>query len=583
MKKCRLVNFPFFRVIMEASRLLCRADHPGKACRRGIGITLTGRCRHSGLAEKQRNCAAQQELQSNRSLSNRFCRVTNLPVYIRRLNVGFVLLAAVLLNTAPAQASTSTWCESRSQQFEVISDLSEADQRELIRKLTVFEKLAEPFLPGEALDRRSALKMVVFQHRKDFLAVTGAYNFAGYMQPSLQMNRLMIGPIRGNLTETALHEYAHYLLRNQTGVSLPMWFDEGLASLLGAAELSASQGQLGNIPARRLADRINQDVAAPSAHQRLKRTMGATSLESWHRERINEFYDLSWLLTHYLYFDVYQDALSQGSIQTSELTAFLHNRDQTLLEHLGTTGNGLTRSLDKHLRRWRTLDPVPLPAVEIGEVTFRCLTPVERDLAVALAVHVQAPDKAKSLLAPHLETQTATESDQTQLNALRIAMARTDIARDNPESASDWIEQVRSVDPHNPEAMVLATDLSIRDCIFDRSETCLTRWDAANRSYRAALRQDPRRYDGILGVGLAELHGGRPGDAVNYLKVAYSRAPWAAVVNYYLGESYRMMGDSRASLYLENARNWAVQDIWRVLAEESLRLQASAEAPASDP
>jgi len=61
---------------------------------------------------------------------------------------------------------------------------------------------------------------------------------------------------------------------------------------------------------------------------------------------------------------------------------------------------------------------------------------------------------------------------------------------------------------------------------------------------------------------------------VNYLKVAYARAPWAAVINYYLGESYRLMGDSRATIYLENARNWAVEDIWRLLAEESLRLIA---------
>ena len=40
--------------------------------------------------------------------------------------------------------------------------------------------------------------------------------------------------------------------------------------------------------------------------------------------------------------------------------------------------------------------------------------------------------------------------------------------------------------------------------------------------------------------------------------------------------SYRLMGDSRARTYLENARSWAVQDIWRLMAEESLRLMETA-------
>ncbi|MGD8833262.1 MAG: hypothetical protein PVF57_21830, partial [Pseudomonadales bacterium] len=47
--------------------------------------------------------------------------------------------------------------------------------------------------------------------------------------------------------------------------------------------------------------------------------------------------------------------------------------------------------------------------------------------------------------------------------------------------------------------------------------------------------------------------------------------PWAAMVNYYLGESYRLIGDTRARPYLTNARNWAVLPVWRKLAEESLR------------
>ena len=507
------------------------------------------------------------------------------------------MVLLVLGGFSASAAGASHWCESTSRDFQLISDLPESDQLELIQKLTQFDQLAEPFLPGEPLKKRSALKLVVFKQRKDFLAATGERNFAGYMQPSLQTNRLLIGPIRGDLMETALHEYAHYLLRNRTGVSLPMWFDEGLATLLGNVDLSGSPAIVGDIPVRRLSERIGHELAAPSVQQRLQRTMQATSLESWHRGRINEFYDLSWLLAHYLYFDIYNEALNQGTIRSSELTGYLNRRDQSLLEHLDTSQSALVRSLDRHLRRWRGPQSVALAPAKPGDVVFRCLTPLERDLALALATHTQAAERARELLMPYLLPETSAAVSPEQRVALKIALARiemtrtetsrTDLARteqasDADEAAYALIEEVLRIDPGNAEAMVLAADLSVQDCLFDRSELCLSRWQAANRSYRAALRQDPSRYDGILGVGLAELYSGRPGDAVNYLKVAYARAPWAAVINYYLGESYRMMGDSRASTYLENARNWAVLDIWRVLAEESLRLQSAAQESNSE-
>ena len=41
-------------------------------------------------------------------------------------------------------------------------------------------------------------------------------------------------------------------------------------------------------------------------------------------------------------------------------------------------------------------------------------------------------------------------------------------------------------------------------------------------------------------------------------------------MNYYLGESYRIIGDTRAWLYLQNTRNWAQNPVWRKLAELAL-------------
>ena len=477
----------------------------------------------------------------------------------------------------PAPADTTQWCETRTTGFQLVSDLAASEQLELLQNLLQLEQVAAPFLPGEPVNRRDPLKLVVFQQRKDFLALTGKRKFAGYMQPSLQTNRLLIGPIRGDLEETALHEYAHYLLRSRTGVSLPMWFDEGLATLLGATKLSTGTAVIGTIPVDRLERRIDRDAEILSPQQRLNRTLAAHDLQDWRSDRINEFYDLAWLLVHYLYFDIYQDELASGAIPTAGLTRYLQAGDSTLQDHLGVRSSQLLRALERHLNRWDQPEPVPVSRSDLSNTRFRCLTPLERDLALALAVHMQSPEEARALLEPYTAPSTLVALSAEQNIALKVALARVEFASDAPEAATRLVRETLSLAPDHPEATILAADLLVTGCLFERSEDCNDRWQRAGASYRSALRKDPTRYDGILGVGLAELHRGRAGDAANYLKVAHARAPWAAVINFYLGESYRLMGDSRARIYLENARSWAVQDVWRLLAEESLRLLAESD------
>ena len=503
-----------------------------------------------------------------------------------RLRPALLLLATGLISllsllSLPAQAAddSSPWCETDNAEFRLISDLGAEDQAALVTALGRFERIAEPFLPGERLSRPSALKLVVFQQRGDFLALTGKRRFAGYMQPSLQTNRLLVGPIRGDLIETTLHEYAHYLLRNRTGVSLPRWFDEGLATLLGHTVLTDDGGRIGDLPVTRLEDRLTRRPQNRTPQQKLNRTLETTVVDRLSGERLNEFYDLSWLLTHYLYFDVYAEELSRSAIPSSGLGGFLSAGDVTLYEHLGVSPSRLLRSLTRHLKRWDGQDP-PLIEDRGGEADpeetrFRCLTPLERDLEFARAIHTQNPGKARSLLTPYL-TDPGQPPPADLAVALRIVLARAALAEDSQETAQGLVDEALALDPVDAEAMVMSADLTVQGCLFERDDDCLAKWQAASTRYRAALRQDPNRYDGILGMGLARLHSGQPGDAVNYLKVAYTRAPWAAVVNYYLGESYRQVGDSRARIYLENARNWADEDIWRLLAREALRLEAAA-------
>jgi predicted Zn-dependent protease len=111
--------------------------------------------------------------------------------------------------------------------------------------------------------------------------------------------------------------------------------------------------------------------------------------------------------------------------------------------------------------------------------------------------------------------------------------------------------------------------------VLEISEECRARWQESVPLLRASLRRDPERQDAIFTLGLAYLYSGRPGDALNYLRIAHQRQPWAAHVNFYLGETYRLVGDVRAREHLIRARQWSSTEIWRRLAEAGLDLLAA--------
>ncbi len=471
-----------------------------------------------------------------------------------------------LLHTVPAPAADAAWCETRSDRFVLTSDLDEAAQGALLDNLLRLEAVVEPFLPGLPRARSDALPVIVFSRRGDFVRLTGARAFAGFMQPSLRTNRLLIGPTRGDLTETAQHEYVHFLLRNRDTSSLPLWFDEGLASLLGKTTLKADSARLGDLPSR-LELLLMRDA---SPRRGLNRTLSLKAMDDLPGSQIEGFYDWSWLITDYLYFGVLDGAPVAGST----LEAYLADRSRTLPRHLGLSDRALLRELERHLQRSRAslYDAAPAPTVTRS---FRCLEDVERDLTLAEAITPHNPAAARALLAPHLPEVVHGNAEATlgrRAADLYVAQARVALTEEQRDASERYVRQALAAAPGHAGALVLSADLTAGHCVFERAEDCPERWLTAAGLYRQALRQDPRRYDAVLGLGLAYLFRGQPGDAANYLKVAHQRAPWAPVVNYFVGESYRLTGDTRARRYLTNARNWADAEVWRVLAEESLRL-----------
>ena len=106
--------------------------------------------------------------------------------------------------------------------------------------------------------------------------------------------------------------------------------------------------------------------------------------------------------------------------------------------------------------------------------------------------------------------------------------------------------------------------------MFQRVRGCNKKWREAATLLESALENGQPRFDAQLGLGVAYLHRNRPQDALAHLRRAYERAPWAPHINLYLGECYRLLGDSRAKGLLINARNWASAEVTKRLATSAL-------------
>jgi len=438
--------------------------------------------------------------------------------------------------------------------FEVVSDLEESSLGDLLRMLNRFEAWATPYLPGEPTTSRVPMRMLIFSSHEAFRRYFGSTKFAGFMAPSLATSTVVIAPFRGDraLNETAMHEYSHYLLRNRLDISLPLWFDEGLATLLASVEFDDNEATLGRLPLedmRRLTARNNL------AKVSLQQVIEADYMLDWSRQRIDGFYYWSWLITHYL--------MLADAEQRQALDDFLTQRKAPLNVYLDTSYRGLERTLRRYVHHHPPHLTQPSPDPAAIEFKYDCLSDLERDLFIGDAIADHNPGKALELADLQLSTHPADAR-------LLLLQSRAHAALNAEAQALDLAQKAFELAPENPAVLVNLGDRLVADCLLRQSEQCWQRWREALPYYQQALQLDNNRIDAVFGIGLSYLHAGRPGQAVNYLKVAYSRTPWAVHVNFYLGESYRIIGDTRARGYLENARNWSQNEVWRRLAELAL-------------
>lgn len=493
-----------------------------------------------------------------------------------RVNIGRQMLqretilsafAALLMAFCPPacaaelpEAFSRPWCTYRTAHFELLTDLPRRQALAEAKALGRFRTLFMALFPEARTHTGVPVRMLVFRRTRHFTEITGTADFAGITVPSLRAYQLLIGPAQTSpLTHTGRHEYAHYLMRNQTEPHYPLWYEEGLASYLSAADLKRNPVPLGY-----LEPHVRRGKAR-SSEVSFEEVVQADSVADWPPQRVTAFYEKAWLLVHFIRLGHRSDHSADYPDFRPALARYLAQPERNFASAFALTPSGMGELVKDYLRRPRLrIEFVQLPNSEEEAVQAparRCLDEAEGRLELARSIVHQNP----RLAAKALERHPGGEVDAEWLTVQSEALSAVDYER-----AMAVVEGALELDPSHAAAMAQLAHLKVQRCPLSSHPACMRNWAEAATLYRQAWERDPHRYDVAYGLGVAYLHTGRAAQALDHLRLAYAQMPWAAKANFYLGEAYRMLGDERAAGHLRKAHSWAVDSTWRARAAAAL-------------
>jgi len=212
-----------------------------------------------------------------------------------RLPMALVVAIICFFGAAPAFAGLEDrkWIEVKTKNFRVISALNERKSVELARHLELFRVAVAHLTNVRSTDSPIPTKIYVVRGNLKRFGLDP--NAAGMFLPGLRYNTMVVRDSVGiQETSIILHEYVHFLTRNQTSLHYPMWFDEGFAEYLSGARVHREYFEIGRPPEHRMAN-LNY-----SWWIHMRKILAPDGYEDWSRERKSMFYAEAWALVHYL-------------------------------------------------------------------------------------------------------------------------------------------------------------------------------------------------------------------------------------------------------------------------------------------
>ncbi len=402
-----------------------------------------------------------------------------------------------------ADGLPGNWVEVRTPHFVVVSNAGRHSAHDTAEHFEQIRQLFSQALPGRIAESGPPLTVFAVGSERTLKRLLPEYwERRGGTRPVGVFRSTQTGTqvaVRADLLGNedygiVYHEYFHFLAHG-TGVKMPVWLNEGLASYWGSTRLTSKASEVGRPDISRL-DRLRTGHFLP-----LEELM-AVDRSSPHYSRSDEaqlFYAQSWALTHYL---MVGDLSGKGRDQLIDYLNRIAAGEST--QEAGTRAFGDLKDLESRLRIYtrklrfpyfEMAPPAPLSAeqVQIRELSraavtamvalFRLESRQTKDVEEWVAFALEgAPDRVETQVAAgllHTWNREFEQAEQAFQRAVRLegasALAHYGLAvlrfyRDlAPESLGDiaqHLEHARAIDPGFAPAEARLAEL------YRRTEGC---------------------------------------------------------------------------------------------------------------
>lgn len=358
----------------------------------------------------------------------------------------------LLLLAAPVNAS-SDWLEANTEHFVIYSDQKQSDVREFADRLERYHNAMTEVLrtPRNKPSPSNRVTIYVLRDQQQIRKLAQGSRFvAGFYIPRAGASAAFVSRVD---TDTAkadfseiilLHEYAHHVLISNSEETYPLWLNEGLAEFFGTA-MFYKDGSVGlGLPA------LHRDKELAYAEEvPLTKLLDTKSYVGDRSSFYDRFYGRSWLLFHYLFFNVDR----QGQLSKYLINVRAGKPEIEAARDAFGDLNKLDRELDNYLRRTR-LDSrtVVADAVKPGPIT---IAPLSAGAAAMMPIRIVSKRGVDEKMAKELLPQAQAVAARYPADPfVQSALAEAEFDAGNDGAAIAAADRALAANPNDLNAMI---------------------------------------------------------------------------------------------------------------------------------
>ncbi|GAB5560247.1 MAG: hypothetical protein SynsKO_18940 [Synoicihabitans sp.] len=259
------------------------------------------------------------------------------------------------------------WSRYESENFELYSDQSDRASRGILEDLEILRAL---FIKEMNVVERKRMQVTVyaFNRSSDYQAYTHHYktkrtNTAGMYLRRPDRAVIMLRPMetRDSSRQVVFHEYVHHMFR-AVDLDPPVWFNEGLADVLGGIKIGKKEVEIGHPMVGRLYPLQNAKLLPLETLFRVTRDSRHYNTD----EHAGLFYAQSFALLHYWKYGkskISPEAVNRFIAVAGSTEAMKGTNIQSLFEEcFGMDYRAMEKQLSRYVRRGRyTYGKIPRP------------------------------------------------------------------------------------------------------------------------------------------------------------------------------------------------------------------------------